>query len=552
MHRDLTRLGSEHFDVLVVGAGIYGVTIAWDAVQRGLSVALIDRGDIGGGTSFNNLKTVHGGLRSVQQGNVREMREFVRERLTWTRIVPHLVHPLPFVVPTYRTPTRSRPALRAALTLHNLVSFDRNKNRDPSKHLPAGRIISRADCLALGGGLNPDGVTGGGMWYDCQMYNTDRVTLAFARSTATAGGSVANYVEARRFLQSGARVVGVEATDTLSGRGLEIRADLVVNAAGPWANALLAQRTGARVNLAAARLSKAMNVVTRRVPATAAIGGIARGRYLFLIPWREFSLVGTSHAPHTGGPDDLAVTYADVEEFMRDVQTAFPGAGLTAGDVRLVHRGLLPMVSSRGDDVRLLKASQIKDHRRDGVPGLMSVLGVRYTTARRTAERAVDQAARILGRTVPRSRTDVTPLVGGAIDDFDGFLAHARARPPAGVTPAVVDRLVRSYGTESARLSDAMVARPDDAVPLGRACGVTKAEVRHAVREEMAMTLADALLRRTEAGSAGHPGDDAVEAASDVVGDELGWSSARRTEEVARLGAVYRIAGGPAGSPREP
>lgn len=550
MRRDLARLGADGFDVLVIGAGIYGVATAWDAVQRGLSVALIDRGDIGGGTSFNNLKTVHGGLRSVQQGNVREMREFIRERRTWGRILPHLIHPLPFVVPTYRTPSRSRAALRAALTLHNLVSFDRNDNPDPSKHLPAGRVISRAACLDHGGGLSPEGITGGALWYDCQMYNTDRVTLAFARSAADAGACVANYVEARRFLLSGPRVIGVEATDVLDGRDFEIRADLVVNAAGPWANDLLARLPGAPVHLAAARLSKAMNVVTRRVPASAAVGGVARGRFLFMIPWREFSLVGTSHEPYAGEPDGLAVTRADIDGFMRDVQVAFPGAGLTTADVRLVHRGLLPMVGSRGDEVRLLKASQIRDHRLDGAPGLMSVLGVRYTTARHTAERAVDVAVGVLGRATQRSRTAVTPLAGGAIDDFDDFLATAIASPrPAGVGPAVIDRLVRSYGSEYARLLDTMAARPNDAVPLGRACPVTSAEIRHAVRHEMAVTLSDAVLRRTEAGSAGHPGADAVNVAADVVRDELGWTDERRRDEIARLERVYWIADGRTDAP---
>ncbi len=549
MNRDLPRLHDESFDLLVVGGGIYGVTIAWDAAQRGLSVALIDRGDFGGGTSSNSHKTVHGGLRSVQQGNLKEMREFIRERRALSRIVPHLVHPLPFLVPTYRHPLRSRTALRAALTLHNLVSFDRNDIPDSSKHLPAGRVISREECLERYPGLEPEGVTGGALWHDCQMYNTDRVGLAFVQAAVGAGAAAANHVEANGFLLEGDRVVGVTARDRLEKRGddradsqdFDIRASLVVNAAGPWANDLLKRRPGRSLGLAAGRLSKAMNVVTRQVAAGSALGGLARGRFLFMIPWRDCSLVGTSHEPFDRAADALCVTRADVERFMTDVTEAFPGAGLGVEDVRLVHRGLLPMVASKGDQVQLLKQSQIRDHRADGVPGLASVLGMRYTTARHTAERAVDCICRILDRRVETCRTAVTPLPGGDIANFDRFFETETTRLDGDVTRRTRERLVRSYGADYRTIVDAIGRDTDEGRPLGAACDVTRAEIRHAVRHEMARTLSDAVLRRTEAGSDGHPGQDALDAASRVVGDELGWTDAHRRDEIDGVEQTYRI-----------
>lgn len=543
MQRDPTRLVDETFDLLVVGAGIYGVTIAWDAAQRGLSVALVDRDDFGAATSFNSHKTVHGGLRSVQQGNLAEMREFVRERRALSRIAPHLVHPLPFLVPTTHEPLRSRAALQIALTIHNLVSWDRNDQPDPSKHLPAGRLLSRDECLRLHPDLDADRITGGALWHDCQMYNTDRVVLAFVQSAAAAGAVVANYVGVDDLSLRNGCVRHVAATDRLGQTRLEIRARLVINATGPWAGELARGMSGTRLRLAASGLSKAMNLVTSRPAPALALGGIARGRYLFVVPWRGRAVFGTSHEPYRGDADSLGVSARDVDAFLQDVREAFPLSAADRSDVTLVHRGLLPMVGARGDRVKLLKQSQIRDHRADGVDGLISVLGVRYTTARYTAQRAVDLACARLGRPGIPCATAVTPLAGGAIENFDVYLADAVSDTKT-LGARDVERLVRSYGSDYRQLVDAIERSADDARALGDACPVTRSEIRHAARHEMACTLADAVLRRTEAGSAGHPGADALEAAAEVMASERGWDTERRRAEMATVERIYRIEDG--------
>ena len=227
MKRDLPALTNSRFDLLVVGAGIYGATIAWDAAQRGLSVALIDRGDFGGGTSANSAKTVHGGIRALQTGQLRELRSFVRERRTLCRIAPHLVHRLPFVIPTYSGITRHRLTMRAAFRLYDLLARDRNDRLDRSKQLPASRLVSRAECLELNPMIAPNGVTGGIIWHDCQMYNADRVVLAFVRSAVDAGATAANYLEVTGWISDGKRVSGVTAQDRAGLNVLDIRARLL-------------------------------------------------------------------------------------------------------------------------------------------------------------------------------------------------------------------------------------------------------------------------------------------------------------------------------------
>ena len=542
MVRDLRRLADTNFDVLVVGAGIYGVAAAWDAAQRGLSVAIIDRGDVGSGTSFNNLKTIHGGLRSLQALDFRQMRLFIRERRALVRLAPHLVRPLPFIVPTYRDPRRSAALMRVALAINELVSHDRHEGvTDGSRHLPPGSIVSRDECLALNPAIDSAGVTGGAIWHDYQMRNADRVTLAFLLSAVGAGAAAANYVEATGFLTEGGRVVGVTAEDRLGGASLTLRAAVVLNAAGPWAGTLLAGLPGGGPPSPAPRFSRAMNLVTRPVARKHACGGLAGGRFLFLVPWRDVSILGTSHDVHDSTPDDVTVTRWDLEAFLADAREAFPLARLTASDVRLIHRGLLPMVAGRGSRVSLLRESLVVDHRRDGVSGLVSMFGVRYTTARHTAADAVDAVFRQRGvETPPPCRTAALPLAGGAIDDVRSFDHTVRQRQVPGVSEMALARLAASYGTACDAVLELVREHPALSAPLSVDCKVMRAEIAYAARAEMALTLADAVLRRTEAGSAGHPGADALEAAAAVMASELGWDERQTRNEVAAVERWYQ------------
>ncbi len=542
MVRDLRRLADTHFDVLIVGAGIYGSIAAWDAAQRGLSVAIIDRGDFGAGTSFNNLKTLHGGLRSLQAMNLTQMRLFIRERRAMARIAPHLVRLMPCVAPTYSGPTRHRALMRIALTLNDLIAHDRNAGLiDPATFVPPGAVVARDVCLRMNPLIDPHGVTGGAVWHDYQMRSSDRMTLSFLLSAHRAGAVTSNYVRARTLRRRGARVDGVSVEDALSGTAFDVTAKIVLNATGPWAVGLLDAIPEATSHRPAPGLSRAMNVVVRHLGHTHGCGGLARGRFLFAVPWRDRSIVGTSHDPYSGTADELTVTMADLEAFLTDVREAFPRADVTRDDVRLVHRGLLPVTMLSGTKVLLLRESAIVDHRKHGVEGLVSILSVRYTTARYTAERAVDVICHALGRKTPPSRTAETPLVGGDIANLEDHVRIVSNRHENHMTQESLARVAMLYGTGV----DALVARtqrdPELGQPLSRDCRVTGAEIVHAVQAEAAVRLSDAVLRRTEAGSAGHPGRQALERASDLMGRELGWSEMQRRREVVDVEAFYRI-----------
>jgi len=474
--RDLTALAAREWDVAVVGGGIYGAAVAWDAAQRGLSVALVEREDFGAGASWNSLKTIHGGMRYLQKLDLGRLRQSARERSTLLAIAPEIVRPLPFVVPTYGHGPTGREALALGLLLNDWLTRDRNRGLPSDRRIPAARTVPPAEALRLVPGLERRGLTGAALWHDAQASSTERLTLALLHAADAAGGLAANHAEAATLLRAGGRIAGVAVRDALDGRTLEVRARMVVNAAGPWADDVLA-RGGLR--RPRAPLLRARNVVLRLSPVVPfAVGARSEGRFLFLVPWEGRTIAGTSYEPAEAPPSDPMA-------FVDAAARAFPWAGIERRDATLVHEGLVPGVGSASG---LSTRPRLHDHEaEDGLPGLVSVQGVKYTTARLVAERAVDLVARRLGRRTPACRTAATVL--------------SRARPLAG--------------------------------PL-------EDRAREAVRDEMALTLADAVLRRLDLGTAGPPPPGDVETVSRSMATGLGWDAGRQQAEREALAAFYR------------
>lgn len=239
MERNISALVDRQYDLVVIGGGIFGICVAWDAVLRGLSVAIVERDDFAQATSGNCFKIVHGGIRYVQHLDVTRVRESSREQNTFLRIAPHLVDPLPIVIPTYGHGLDGKEILALGLSLFNLMTPDRNRGiRDPGKKLPRGQVLSRREILELFPGLRRSELTGGVTIYDAQMRSPTRIALSFLRSATDKGAEAANYASVRRLLLQGKDVCGVRARDELTGHEFDIRGKVVINAAGPWAERL--------------------------------------------------------------------------------------------------------------------------------------------------------------------------------------------------------------------------------------------------------------------------------------------------------------------------
>jgi glycerol-3-phosphate dehydrogenase len=536
MKRDPSLLTRQVYDVLIIGGGVYGACVAWDAALRGLSVALVEKGDFAGRTSANNLKIIHGGLRYLQQADIGRMRHSIRERKILMRIAPHLVHPLPCLMPTSGWGLRSRPALAAALWFNDVIGWDRNGLPDPGKFMPAGQVISKEECLRILPGLHPQSVTGAAVWHDGVMHSPERVTLSFVSSAVARGAHAVNYVRVKDFLREGSQVVGAAAEDVLTGRDLAIRARLVVNAAGPWVNAVLAGLPG-RPAEARVPFTKAMNlVIGRPIVKEYAVAVYRRsGPVYFIVPWRGRSLVGTAHLPYDGDPDQCRATEREIMSFLCQINRAYPAANLRREDVVFTHAGLLPGSEDpdRPGQVGLMRHYRLVDHEReDGVRGVVSVVGVKFTTARGVAEKTVDLVLRKLGRPAVDCQTADVPVWGGNVPRFDDFLA-SQIRLLRGVAdPDVVEHWVRAYGAEYPAILEYQAGSLTGDRRLCDAAPVTEAEIRHAVRREMAVTLTDAVMRRTGLGTLGFPGEAALERAAGLCAEELGWTEAARVRQL--------------------
>lgn len=541
VQRQLPLLTSSRFDVLVVGAGIHGLAIAYDAAARGLRTAMIDRGDLGAASSFNHAKTVHGGLRSLQTGDVLKARFSVLERRAIARIAPHLVAPLPFMLATTRKVTRTRLALRAAFVVDALVGYDRNRGVAPALRLPSGRVVSAGEyARAFAGYANPS-ATGGARWFDYQMAHADRLTFAFARAASEAGAVLATYTEARAPLVSAGRVRGISAVDVESGSSLEIAARLTINAAGSYARDW-SQAFGAPLDYP---LIRAMNVVTRREAGDVTLGApTTDGRLLLLMPWMGRAMIGTSHSAEPVSPDAVSVPAQDLTAFLLEANQAFPGLDLTEDDVTIVHRGVVPARRDRHGRLGLMGHHLVRDHARDGVEGAVSVVGVKYTTARGVAEQVVDLAQAKLGLSVTPCSTGAVRLPGWTFESRDAEVAGARAHAAGAMLPECVDALVETYGTAWREIIDLCGADATLAAPLS-GVRLPRAAVLHAIRHEMARTLADIVIRRTELGAAGYPGDAIVRECAGLAAREFGWDSPRADAEMDAVRAFYAPAAAP-------
>jgi glycerol-3-phosphate dehydrogenase len=539
VRRDPDRLRATTFDLLVVGGGIYGLAVAYDAAQRGASVALVEAADFGSGSSFNHLRTIHGGLRYLQSLDVRRARASIRERRTLARIAPHSLEPRPFVLPLRRSLTRGPLAMRVGFALDRLIGVDRNRGVPAARRLAPGRVIGRARAIERFPGLFRGGLAGAAVWEDYVTTEADRLTFSVALAAARQGAALCNYLQAERVVTDGAdgrRVVAVEAVDRLSGAALTIAARCTVLAAGA-AIAPLAAPLGLAANTP---LVRAMNLVTRREAGDEALGGSGRlGRNLFLVPWKRRALFGTWESGTAVQPGATEVDPSEVRAFIAALNDAFPGLDLTAADVTLVHSGLVPAIEAAGGGVGLRGREVIQDHAANGVSGLISIAGTKYTTARGVAERVVDRVFERLGRRAAPCRTGDVPLPGGAVRDVALTVAELRRGHDGEVPSETIPHLVAGYGTAAADVLALAREKPEWRRRLADDSPVVGAQLVRAVRDEMAVTLADAVIRRTPLGALGEPAPAALEAAATIVGDELAWDPRRRAAEIDRVRAFY-------------
>jgi glycerol-3-phosphate dehydrogenase len=536
----MSSLMHNRYDVVIVGGGIYGACMAWEAALRGLSVALVEKGDFGGGASSHSLKTIYGGLRYLQHGDLQQMRESRRDSTALMRIAPHLVHPIEVVVPTYSRTQHSKTA--AALRLDQLLPFERTHIPDTHRSSLPARMISPKEVLARFPGIETRGLLGGALFYDAQVYNPERLTLAFIQSAAHIGADVMNYAQVVGFLEHDGVISGIKVCDRLTDELFEIQASLVINATGAWTHRI--QRLLKTLPQAATpRLAKGVNIVTKALYPHRSILGLNHkgdGSLLYFVsPWRDYSIIGTVYTPYDDEPDRPFTAQHEVEKLLTLINRAYPEARLTRSDVTFVHRGLLPMQGLDGErTVRLLNRARIRDHREEGVSGLLSVEGVTFTNARSVAEAVINQVFAQWDKQPPRSISASTPLDGGQIEQFDTYLAGELTVNRDRLDEASLRSLIYHYGCTYRKVLDYL----DNTAPNFN--GLLKAKIRYSIYKEMAVKLADVVFRRTELGTAEQPDAATLQFCADVMAEELHWSETRAAQEIREVEDVFAWKGG--------
>jgi len=475
-------------DVLIIGGGITGAGIARDAALRGFRTALVDKSDFGAGTSSHSSRLIHGGIRYLEQRAFHLVFEASRERRVLLKIAPHLVRPLAFLFPVYRGGRIPAWKLRAGMWLYDLLSVFRNVHWHRWLRFKKVRRVEPA--------LRDRGLIGAALYWDAQTDDA-RLVIATIRSAIRAGALAANYVETTALLKPDGRVRGAVVRDVLTGQTATIRANVVVNATGPWSDHLRQLDDPRAAPML--RLTKGAHVTVprRRMGNEHAVTLLSQldGRVMFVLPWGELSYIGTTDTDADASPDELRVTAADVTYLLRSANAAFPDAHLGSNDVISAWSGLRPLL--REDHANPSQVS--REHRvLESPQGLISIAGGKLTTYRVMARDVVDRVAARLheldGRPVAaRARTDRQPLPGGEAAELEVLVEAARAR---GASEATARHLVAYYGSEAAavlnlvdrdrRLGEPIIARRPE----------IWAEVTYAVERELAVRVQDILIRR--------------------------------------------------------
>jgi glycerol-3-phosphate dehydrogenase len=546
---DLKRLRGERFDVLVIGGGVTGAGAAVDAASRGLSVALVEASDLAAGTSSRSSKLIHGGLRYLEQFEFGLVHEALRERgLLATRLAPHLVRPVPFLVPLSgadtNLPSRTWQRIYYGTGLAMYDAFaglvgPGGLLDGQHRGMPLHRHLTRTGARRLFPSLREEALTGAIRYYDGQVDDA-RLVVTLARTAASLGAAVVTSARAVGLVRHAREVTGVRVRDMEAGRGspeaeFEVRARTVIAATGVWSNdisALLSDVPGAQPRRGLrVRASKGVHLVVPRSAITGDAGLILRTEtsVLFVIPWGGHWIIGTTDTDWTLDRGHPAASARDIEYLLAQVNRVLDRP-LSTSDIEGVYAGLRPLLSGEDD----LTSKLSREHAVvEPMLGLMLVAGGKYTTYRVMAQDVVDLAVRrLFGSGVPVSRTADLPLLGA-----DGYAAMWRDRADMarrhGVPVGVLEHLLERYGTLATEVLDLVHARPELAAAVTGAPEYLAAEVVYAARAEAALHLDDVLTRRTRISiETAHRGDESAAHAAALMASALGWDAATRSREI--------------------
>ncbi|MEM9055945.1 MAG: glycerol-3-phosphate dehydrogenase/oxidase [Pseudomonadota bacterium] len=542
----LEALANETFDLVIIGGGITGACLAFDASTRGLKTALVERRDFGHATSSASSKLLHGGIRFLQQFRVDKVRESAFERVYFQNLVPHLCRYVPFVIPTFAGLKEGRAFLGAGALAYSMIAAGQNRRaKFAHTRVPLPRLVGRAALDEMVPWLDDDWpATGGLVLPECHMQSSERVTLALVQAAAEHGCTVCNYAEVSTIDEDGGRVTGVTVS-TGETPPFAVRSAAVANCGGPWLSRINGL-TGGDESGPITSFFRGSHLVLRNwdlscalaLPTAQKIKGVAGrgGRHVFLIPWRGHVMLGTSYASHSDDLDDVRATREDTEQLLDAVNSALDGRSVSEDDIVHAWSGLYPLTAAEvksdvyqgASDYLLTDVGQ-----RGGPQNYFTLFGAKYTTARKLAELGCNLIVKRLGKAAGPCLTRAATVAVADVDDPTAYCARVAEQHAGTFDRATVDHLFQHYGTA---LEKVLAVAGELANPLERLSAERPnlaAEAVHCARDEMIAHLDDFVFRRTGMGTIGNPGAAALSRCAALIGGELNWSAPRIQAEVA-------------------
>jgi glycerol-3-phosphate dehydrogenase len=511
------------FDLIIIGGGINGAGIARDAAMRGLRVLLLEKGDLGSGTTSWSSRLIHGGLRYLEYGELGLVRESLRERETLLKIVPHLVRPLPMLLPIYQQSNRGLLTVRAGMIAYDLLSI--------GKSLPRHRMLSADEALKLAPGLSRDGLKGAALYYDAQVEFPERLVVENALAARKHGATIMTYARVDRLIHQDDSVAGVEFTDLMTNERHEARGSVTINVAGPWVDQVLAGERGSEAPLIGG--TKGSHLIVEKFDgapeAALYVEALEDGRPFFIIPWNGRFLIGTTDIQFDGDLDRVEATEQEIEYLLNETNRVVSSAKLTRESILYTYAGVrpLPFVDSANSS-GITRQHFIRQHAR--LKNFISIVGGKLTTYRSLSEEAVDHVFKKLGRAVPRCSSAETMLPGAEHILGGSQITHERRNPE--LSDRSVERLFRIYGLRVVEIVKLVEGDPKLKDVFDQETDAIAAEIVFAFNFEMAQTLIDCLFRRTMVGLNASAGLNAVDAAARIAQTHLNWSEARMAKEI--------------------
>ena len=532
---------SKKFDLIIVGGGITGAAVAYIAAARGLSVALFEKKDYGGATSAATSKLIHGGLRYLANMEIKLVRESLRERRILGNIAPNFVYPLPFVFPNYKKWKGNIWKMLFGMYLYDMLSYDKKDTWDKSKRLPNHKLISHRKTIRLEPNLKRDSLRNSFYFFDYQSIFPERLTLAFIKSAAEYGAKVSNYAPVEAFLYSDKnRISGVQVRDLFSGETKNIYADLIINCGGTWADKILNLAAGRDFSAYKVKRSEGIHIITGKIAGNHVVS-LQRedGGHLMIMPWRDHSLIGTTDKEYNGDPDTYSVSKESLEEVIQAVNRNY-GKSISLSDIKHAYGGLRPLVDDQTKgSYQTSRKYEVYDNAADGIEGMITIEGGKYTTSRSLAAEVLKMIARKLNKTLSDPVSDNLYLSGCEIRDMKQFMIKQHLNY-TDFSRQTIEYVSRNYGTDSKIVFQLARDNPEYAEVISHD-GEIVAEIVYAIKYESARTLRDIMLRRTGTGTLGNPGSDVIDRIVAIAAEMLNWDTKRKQEEIASMMKAYDL-----------